>query len=147
MKTVSMTRIDFYTGATDRQLTAIRLVLKALEQKCRVAIYTDGPQATDALDQQLWTFQQLSFVPHCRADDPLVAETPVIVDHQYKNLPHTEILINLHSESPAFFEQFARVIEIVGDDEQEKALARQRFRLYRDKGYPPETHALGRART
>ena len=139
-----MTRIDFYTGAADRQRVAVRLVLKALEQKRRVAIYTDGAAATDGLDHLLWTFQQLSFVPHCRADDALAPETPVIIDHQYKNLPHTEILINLHSDSPAFFEQFERVIEIVGDDEQEKALARQRFRFYRDKGYPPQTHSLGK---
>jgi len=139
-----MTRIDFYTGAADRQLVACQIAAKALGRGQRVLIYTDSPLASDEIDRKLWSFQQLSFLPHCRVNDPLAGETPIVIDHLGKNLPHAEILINLHSDSPAFFEQFERVIEIVGDDEQEKALARQRFRFYRDKGYPPQTHALGK---
>ena len=142
----SMTRIDFYTGASDRLQTAIRLVLKAREQQKRVFVFTDGASTSDELDRRLWTFQQLSFVPHCRADDALAGQTPVIIDHQYKNLPHTEILINLHPECPPFFRQFERLLEIVGDDEEQKSQARQRFRSYRDDGYPPQTIALGQAR-
>lgn len=141
-----MTRIDFYTGAADRQLVVCQIAVKALGRGQRVLIYTDSPHASDEIDRKLWTFQQLSFLPHCRADDPLAGETPIIIDHLGKNLPHTEILINLHSECPPFFARFERVVEIVGYDEQETAQARQRFRHYRDHGYPPETTALGQAR-
>jgi len=143
-----MTRIDFYTdtGTDDRLHTAIRLIVKARSHGKRVVVYTDGPASAAELDQRLWTFQQISFVPHCRAGDTLVSSTPVVIDCQYKNLPHTEILINLHSECPPFFAEFERVIEIVGYERQETDQARQRFRHYRASGYPPETIALGQAR-
>ena len=42
-----MTRIDFYTGAADRQRVAVRLVLKALEQKRRVAWLITNQPALD----------------------------------------------------------------------------------------------------
>lgn len=143
-----MTRIDFYTdtGTDDRLHTAIRLIVKARSHGKRVVVYTDGPTSAAELDQRLWTFQQISFVPHCRAGDTLVSSTPVVIDCQYKNLPHTEILINLHPECPPFFQQFERVLEIVSDDETEKQVARQRFRAYRDAGHAPQTVSMGQAR-
>ena len=144
--TPSMTRIDFYTGAADRQLVACQIAAKALGRGQRVLIYTDSPLASDEIDHKLWSFQQLSFLPHCRVNDPLAGETPIVIDHLGKNLPHAEILINLHSECPPFFAEFERVIEIVGYERQETDQARQRFRHYRASGYPPETIALGQAR-
>lgn len=144
--TPSMTRIDFYTGAADRQLVACQIAAKAFGRGQRVLIYTDSPLSSDEIDRRLWTWQQLSFLPHCRVDDPLAGETPIVIDHLGKNLPHTEILINLHSECPPFFAEFGRVIEIVGYDQQETEQARQRFRQYRASGHQPETIALAQAR-
>jgi len=37
------------------------------------------------------------------------------------------------------------VAEIVGGNDEERALARERFRFYRDRGYALETHRIGSA--
>ena len=47
-----------------------------------------------------------------------------------------EVLINLAREIPAFFSSFERVIEPVDNDENHKAVSREHYRFYRDRGYP-----------
>ena len=54
----------------------------------------------------------------------------------------TDVLINLKRDVPGFFSRFERVIEIVAGPEVQRNLARERFKFYRDRGYPLETHEL-----
>ena len=53
-----------------------------------------------------------------------------------------DVLINLASEVPMFFSRFDRVSEIVDADPQVRELGRQRYRFYRDRGYPLESHQI-----
>ncbi|WP_184037560.1 DNA polymerase III subunit chi [Chitinivorax tropicus] len=137
-----MTRIDFYTHVTDRAGVVCQLTAKAVAQGKRVMIFTSSPAETDAIDQRLWTFNQLSFIPHCRANHALANETPVIIDHLSDNIPHHEILINLHADWPRFFSRFERLMEIVSQEHEIATAARQRFRYYRDCGYDIQSHNL-----
>jgi len=43
---------------------------------------------------------------------------------------------------PAWFSRFTRIAELVGAAEDDKARGRERFRYYRERGYPLETHNL-----
>jgi DNA polymerase-3 subunit chi len=52
------------------------------------------------------------------------------------------VLINLASEVPEFFSRFERLIECVDHEESVKAAGRQRFRFYREHGYPLNTHNI-----
>jgi DNA polymerase-3 subunit chi len=58
-------------------------------------------------------------------------------------LPHHEVLVNLGSTLPQFFTRFRRLVEVVGDDPEDRAQARQRYRYYKDRGYPLATHEVG----
>jgi len=56
--------------------------------------------------------------------------------------PFAVLLINLGLDVPGFFSRFERVAEVVDGDETQKAKGRERFRFYKDRGYPLETHKL-----
>lgn len=142
-----MTQIDFYTHVTDRLETACRLVAKAVSQGLRVMIATPSPEVTLQLDRLLWSVPSTGFLPHCRPDDPLAAETPVILDHENIEPTHDDLLVNLRPERPPYFSRFQRLVEIVSLDEADKTLARERFRFYRDRGYPIRSHDLGKGST
>lgn len=104
--------------------------------------------ALEAFDAQLWTFSQLDFLPHCGLRHPLAAQTPILladIAEPLDDAPHHDILINLSDATPPLFARFARLIEIVGDDEADRTAARDRFRFYRDRGYPIQHHDVGRA--
>ena len=51
-----------------------------------------------------------------------------------------EVLVNLGDEAPAGFERFARLIEIVGTEEAERAAARSRWKHYAARGYALQGH-------
>ena len=138
-----MTEIDFYTQVDDRLQVTCQLIHKARAKNLRVLVLLANEVALKKLDERLWTFQPQSFIPHCRAEDPLAPETPVILMCDANTpAPHDELMINLQTEPPAFFSRFSRLIEIVSTADADKVKARERFRFYRDRGYVLRTHDL-----
>ncbi len=140
-----MTQIDFYTRAPDRLHTACRLAAKARNHGLRVTLYCPDHEIAARLDRLLWTVPATGFLPHCAPDDRLASVTPVLIDAKGETHPHDEMLINLHTEWPAFFSRYQRLAEIVGSDDAERAQARERYRFYRDRGYAIRTHDLSAA--
>lgn len=140
-----MTRIDFYHYAEDKLHYACRLAATASARESRLVVYSPDEATLAAFDQLLWTFQPTRFVPHCRASDPVAAETPVILAADGESLPHHDVLLNLHHEWPPFFSTFERLLEIVTSDEQDRKSARARFAFYRERGYDIKVNAISNA--
>ena len=141
-----MTQIDFYTHVEDKLKTACTLAGKACAHGMRLTVCCPDPETAQRLDRLMWTTPATGFVPHCGPDDPLAAETPVIIDCGGDNLLHDEVLLNLRPEQPPYFSRYQRLIEIVGLDEGDRAGARERFRFYRDRGYEVRAHDLSKLR-
>jgi len=141
-----MTQIDFYTHVDDRLKTACVLAGKACARGLRLTVYCPDPETARRLDRLLWTTPATGFVPHCGPDDPLAAQTPVIIDCNGDNLLHDQVLLNLRPEWPPFFSRFQRLIEIVSREDGDRASARERFRFYRDRGYEIRSHDLSKTR-
>ena len=130
-----MTKVDFYTGSTDKLRTACQLSHKAMQNSLRVLLHTPDESVTNALDKLLWHYPATAFIPHCRSHEAAALEMPVLLGHDGENLPHSELLISLHTACLPFFSRFGRVIEIVSQDEEDARLGRERFGFYRDRGY------------
>lgn len=132
-----MTRIDFHSDVPNKIAYTCRLVRKAHSAGCRVVILAQDRAELTELDTALWTFSELDFLPHVTSDDPLAPQTPIILtDDDNAELPHHQILVNLSSSTPAYFARFERMFEIISPDDADKAAGRDRFRLYKQRGYP-----------
>jgi DNA polymerase-3 subunit chi len=130
-----VTKVDFYTGSSDKLHTACLLSHKAMQNGLRVLLHTPDQATTDMLDQLLWQHPAVAFIPHCLSSDDAAAEMPVIIGHQREPFPHSEVLISLHTTCLPFFSRFERVIEIVSQDAEDSRLGRERFGFYRERGY------------
>ena len=145
-----MTKVDFYLlgeGADSRERIACRLAEKAWRLGNRVYLLAPDQAAAQALDELLWTFSQGSFVPHalCKQEedaDHHADNHPVLIGHAEPPAAFSDVLISLVPDVPAWFGRFTRVVEMVGTNEDDKTRARERFRFYRERGYPLETHNL-----
>lgn len=138
-----MTDVAFHFNAPDRVSYVCRLLRKAVGSGAKVVV-TGPPETLRQLDEALWTFSTTDFVPHChlQSDPALLAATPVILAPDTASVPHHEVLINLADQVAAGFEAFDRVIEIVGLDDQDRLLARRRWKHYVDSGYSITRHDL-----
>jgi DNA polymerase-3 subunit chi len=83
----------------------------------------------------LWTFSDVDFIPHCMADSPLAAGTPVVLTTALELAPHHAILINFSAAVPTQFARFERLLEVIGNQPDMLAAGRERYRYYRDRGY------------
>lgn len=132
-----MTRIDFRTDVTDRIGYVCRLVRKAHALDCRVVLLATEPDEFASLHEALYTFSEQDFLPHVKAGDALAAQTPIILaDSDQAPLPHHQVLINLSNAVPAHFARFERMFEIVSVTDADKASGRERYRFYKQRGYP-----------
>lgn len=140
-----MTQIDFYTHVDDKLNTACRLSTKAYQQGLRMVVLCPDMQLAQQFDRLLWTATSIGFIPHCRARDALAVNTPVIIDHEGSEPPHTDLLLNLRSEWPPLFSRFQRLIEIVSHNDDDRLAARERYKFYRDRGYEIRSHNLAQS--
>jgi DNA polymerase-3 subunit chi len=131
-----MTRIDFHSNVPDKIAYACRLVRKARAANCQVVLLNDNRGDLAALDEALWTFSDLDFVPHVMADDALAAKTPIVLtQNDTADLPHHQILINLSATTPGHFARFERMFEIISADHADISAGRERYRFYQQRGY------------
>ena len=130
-----MTQVFFYHGASDRLAAACALLGGAYAKKKPMLVFMPDRAQADQLDRMLWTQSALGFVPHCRADAPMAAETPILITDSLATLPQDERLMNLSDEIPPGFSRFQSVIEVVGDSDDQREKGRERVRFYRDRGY------------
>lgn len=130
-----MTQVFFYHGAADKIAAACALLSGAYAKKKAMLVFAPEKEVANSVDRMLWTQPALSFVPHCRADSPLAAETPILITDSLETLPQDERLMNLSQIVPPGFSRFQSLIEVVGQADDERAAARDRVKFYKDRGY------------
>lgn len=129
-----MTQVFFYHGAADKLSAACALLGKTSQQKKNILVFSDEKAVLDTVDRLLWTQSALSFHPHCRANSPLAAETPVVLTDSLASVAQTERLMNLGQIIPPGFERFSSLIEVVGREDNDRLAARDRVKYYKERG-------------
>ena len=144
-----MTRISFYilksSQEHDRQVFACRLIEKAHAKGNQIYIHADSQEQANQFNDLLWSFRSDSFVPHQLMYDTSQTtqdDCPILIGHESTPPRLMNLLINLSSEQPIFFSQFERVAEFINDNETTKALGRERYQFYKERGYELESHKL-----
>jgi len=135
-----MTRVEFYIleggRGQDRYQLTCRIAEKAWKSGNRVLIHTGSLDEARHLDHLLWTYRDGSFVPHGLVGQADADLSPILIGHGTDAGGEHDVLINLAREVPAFFSTFERVIEPVDADPDYRASSRERYRFYRERGYP-----------
>ena len=142
-----MSEIEFHTGVADKLGFVCRLLRKAVARQARVVVHGDAPDL-QRLDQLLWTFDPLAFVPHAVCDAPardgaLVRHTPVWLCREPVQAPHHDVLVGLGPQTAPGFETFTRVIEVVSAEPQDALAGRSRWKYYVARGYSIRHHEAG----
>ena len=108
----------------------------------RVFVYCATQQDAELLDEVLWRFDADRFVPHNLVGEGPARGAPVEISWLPPRSGRS-VLLNLSPVVPPFYKNFQQIIEFVPTDEAAKAMARQRFKHYRQLGFSPETIQAG----
>lgn len=144
-----MTRIDFYVLSDASSNSRLELVCKLAEKACgraqKVFIFSSDRELLQALDVELWSFRRMSFIAHrllpqahllsSEDDDPVLLSSDEPGGDR-------QLLMNLDSSVPSFFSRFERTLEIVNREPDIQKAGRDRYRFYKQRGYPLQHHNL-----
>ena len=139
-----MATTTFYTHITDPVSFTCRLTQKVFKSGSNILIWCDDVSRVNQLDHALWSFQPASFIPHeiwsPQQVQPIGLQSVLLAYGE--DLPVIEkdyVVINL---ADAYWcnapRKPERVLELVSNDLDEIAAARQRFRTYRSAGFKVE---------
>ncbi len=144
-----MTQVDFYITNSDaddaRLRLACKIVDKAIQRELHVFVNAGSDEEARKLDELLWTFEQGSFIPHrvVHGEHEVLPLEPVLIGMSPPPTPgRWDLLVNLASDVPEFFSRYERVAEVVDADSTRREQSRARYRFYRDRGYPLNTHQV-----
>jgi len=136
-----MIQVTFHFNAPDKMAYTCRLLRKAIASGAKVVVAGEQEEL-DRLDSELWTFAAREFVPHCRGDAPaaMVASSPIVLAGADQPMPQAPVLVHLGGPVPLAMGQFEKIIEVVGQGEQDRLDARQRWKQYVAQGHDPAGH-------
>jgi DNA polymerase-3 subunit chi len=142
-----MARVDFAFGAANKLSQACQTALRQYLAGQKMVVYCSDTAKLKAFDLQLWAVDEAAFVPHVMAGDVLAAQTPIILasenlEQVMADAPPEAWLMNLDEQCPPWVGKLTRVLEIVSDEESDKAGARARWRAYQAAGHDLRSHRL-----
>ena len=141
-----MTEITFHLNANNKMDYCCRLLRKAYNSQAKIVV-KGSAEVLQQLDQALWSISTTDFIPHCNSDaEPeLLSASPIVLTSNIDSfdlLPHHQVLLNMDEDTASGFEKFERVIEVVGNEHDDKSKARDLWRHYSQRGYPISTHEI-----
>ena len=148
-------QVEFHTGVPDTLDFACRLLRKAHRQGASVLCLAPGPLLED-LDRTLWTFAEREFVPHARlagSTERVLRHSPIwlAANWEQAEVPR-DVLLSLAGVRPAPVTAVTttgrapRVIEVVGNADDEVERGRGLWRLYKAAGAAIVHHPFGGGR-
>ena len=116
-------------------LSVCKIVKKYYEVGNRILISSQNSVIIKNINKLLWTFEQLSFIPHSTNDeyDPLTSvllfDTNYINDSILKN--DYNVFINLDDKVKTDYHNHEVIVELVSSNEEQKKIAREKYLYYK----------------
>ena len=89
----------------------------------------------DNINKLLWTFEQLTFIPHCTNAQYDKEAMVLLYDYNYINdsimKKDYNVVLNLCYDENCKYEEHEIILEIVRSTEEEKILSRQKYLYYK----------------
>lgn len=132
-----MAEVTFYFNVQHRERALAQLAGKAMAQRLRINVLAADEASALRLDRVLWDTPPTGFLPHCRGDEEIAAQTPIVVDYRASQLDARDVLFNFTGTVPASVAAHTRIIEIVSQDDAERLAARELWRAWQASGITP----------
>jgi DNA polymerase-3 subunit chi len=144
-------QVDFYLinnqVADAKFKLACRLSNKLQKLKKKTLILTEDAATRDKLNDLLWSFSGTSFIAHEVLGSLDLDKSVVHIGENAQIMAADtqldyDVLINLSQQLSPQYHHFARIAEIIEQEEQERASGRLRYSNYKQEGFQLRTHHI-----
>lgn len=134
-----MAVIQFYHLTTTPLERALpKLMEKVVAGGFKALLVADSEPRLHALDELLWAYDPVSFMPHAPANDEYAALQPILLSDTIEIEPANKanLLVVTDGSMPADASRFARILDIFDSrDGQATEQARTRWSSYKSAGH------------
>ncbi len=132
-----MTEISFYHLTLSNIESALpKLLERVIASGKRALVRVESEERVSILNSILWTYDQLSFLPHGTIKEGQDESQPIWITEKYENPNESDVLVVLDRRETPDLDDFERCLEVFnGTDDAAVDLARARWRHYTDSGY------------
>lgn len=140
--------VDFYLLNTliqeDLYRFTCRLIDKAYLTQKKIFIRVGSHEEGQRIDELLWTFRDISFIPHSYLGvNPVIdAQLSVAIAIDKPGEFDADILFNFSHKVPTYFPEFSRIIEVVSEEKKNKNQSRQKYKFYKTQNCQLTTHTI-----
>ena len=140
-----MPRADFYLidkprFREDPLLLVCELARRAFASEKPTVILARSQDQAEAIDAQLWEFDESAFIPHQIVGDDDDSITAVLIVPPGIDAPDRPLAINLRDASA--LGNHERILEVVAADPAEREGSRLRWAEYKRRGYELNKHDM-----
>jgi len=130
-------QVGFYHLTRSRPEEALpRLLEKVLAAGHRAVVRVADGEQLELLNRALWTYRRDSFLPHGTRADGFADRQPVYLTTGLENPNGARVLVVVGGASSEGMEDYDRCLELFdGDDPEQVATARRRWRAAREAGH------------
>jgi DNA polymerase-3 subunit chi len=132
-----MTEVGFYhLTRTPLERALPKLLERVLAGGLRAVVVSGSAERVEALNAALWTYEQLSFLPHGSAKDGQAEEQPIWLTTEDENPNAATVLVLTDGVSTSKVGEFARCLDMFdGRDADAVAAARERWKAMKAAGH------------
>jgi DNA polymerase-3 subunit chi len=139
-------KVEFHTGVAEPIGYTCRLMRKVYRRRATLVCVAERA-SLDVLDRTLWTFDERDFVPHVRyalASAAVRSRTPIwLAEHLPEGGAGRDVIVGFGGREPIAEGAAARLIEVVGADDEDVQRGRVLWRLYQRAGFELIHHPFG----
>jgi DNA polymerase-3 subunit chi len=132
-----MTEVGFYhLTRTPLERALPKLLERVLAGGMRAVVVSGSAERVEALNAALWTYEQLSFLPHGSVKDGQAEDQPIWLTTEDDNPNGANVLVLTDGVSSSKVGEFARCLDMFdGRDPDAVTAARERWKAMKAAGH------------
>jgi len=125
--------------AEDLKISACKIIKEYYKKKYKIFVSSHSNDLVNELNNLLWTFEQISFIPHCTTKN-YDKNSPILLSGKDSfpktiNLKEYDVWLNLDDEMEENYTDFEIILEIVSQNEEERILSRKKYLNYQKNNF------------
>jgi DNA polymerase-3 subunit chi len=125
--------------AEDLKISVCKIIKEYYKKKYKIFVSSRSNDLVNELNNLLWTFEQISFIPHCTTKN-YDKNSPILLSGEDSfpetiNLKKYDVWLNLNDGMEENYTDFEIILEIVSQNEEDRVLSRKRYLNYQKNNF------------
>tara|TARA_R110002072_G_scaffold8552_4_gene43326 strand:- start:2535 stop:3008 length:474 start_codon:yes stop_codon:yes gene_type:complete len=136
--------IQFVITQDDNLTKISELINFYYKNKNKIIVLFNSQKECELLDESLWSYDNISFIPHNIYSNNNMSLSPVLIANKslIPQITKYNMLINFSDIVLSQYSSIDKIIEIVMPDTKKKAISRSHYKFYKMNGIEVTTHNL-----